>query len=186
MDDDRERRDRPEPGDGHDRRHRPGVACELRREGDDRGVVTAGERPHATSIGGAPAGSGTERSIVGVDRAPGLGYYRAKAHHEDILKAGPIPFSIVRATQFFEFIEEVMSWTADGGTVRLPSTPVQPIAAADAAQAVADAATGTPLDGIRDVAGPDVLPLDELGRITLAARGDARIAATHYRDWLTG
>jgi len=151
-------------------------------------------------------------SIVGVDRAPGLGYYRAKVHQEDIVKAGPIPFSIVRATQFFEFVEEVMSWTADGGTVRLPSTPVQPIAAADAARAVADAATGKPLDGVRDVAGPDVVPLDELGRITLAARGDgrtvttdstagpfaavqgdaiiargdARIAATRYRCWLTG
>ncbi|MFC1433805.1 SDR family oxidoreductase [Streptacidiphilus sp. N1-3] len=151
-------------------------------------------------------------SIVGVDQVPGLGYYRAKVHQENLLKAGPVPYSIVRATQFFEFIEEVMSWSADGDTVRLSSTPLQPVAGADVVQVVAEVAVGAPLDGILDIAGPDVLPLDELGRITLAARGDsrtvttdntvppfgavpgdaiiakdgARITPTHYRDWLAG
>jgi uncharacterized protein YbjT (DUF2867 family) len=149
-------------------------------------------------------------SIVGADQVPGLVYYRAKVLQEDILKAGPVPYSIVRATQFFEFIDAALSETADENTVRLPATPVQPIAAADVAQAVADISAGTPLQGTRNVAGPEVFTLDELGRITLAARGDHRtvvtdngagtfaaasddaliakdgavIAKTTYRDWL--
>ncbi|MER5324123.1 SDR family oxidoreductase [Streptosporangium roseum] len=150
-------------------------------------------------------------SIVGADQVPDLDYYRAKVLQEDILKAGPIPYSIVRATQFFEFMDAVLSWSADEETVRLPATLLQPIASADVAQAVAEVAAGSPLRGTRDIAGPDVFPLDELGRITLAVRGDrrsvttddsagmfaavpddaiiakdgARIAPTHYRDWLT-
>ncbi|MGC4869297.1 SDR family oxidoreductase [Micromonospora sp. DT53] len=117
-------------------------------------------------------------SIVGVDQVPDLDYYRAKVLQEDILKAGPVPYSIVRATQFFEFVEAILSWTADDTTVRLPSTPVQPMAAADVAQAVAEVTMGAPLQGVRNVAGPDVFALDELGRITLAARGDQRTVTT--------
>ncbi|MFE9368460.1 SDR family oxidoreductase [Streptomyces sp. NPDC006711] len=117
-------------------------------------------------------------SIVGVDKVPGLGYYRSKVVQEELFTRGSVPYSIVRATQFFEYIEEIMSWTADGGTVRLPATLLQPIAAADAARAVADIAVGAPLHGVRDMAGPDVVPLDELGRITLAARGDGRTVVT--------
>ena len=83
-------------------------------------------------------------SIVGVDQVPELDYYRAKALQEDILKAGPVPYSIVRATQFFEFMDAVMSWSADEETVRLPITLVQPIASADVAQAVAEVAVGNP------------------------------------------
>ncbi|WP_371637070.1 SDR family oxidoreductase [Streptomyces zaomyceticus] len=149
-------------------------------------------------------------SIVGVDQVPELDYYRAKVVQEDLLRDGPTPYSVVRATQFFEFMDAVMSWSSDDGTVRLPSTPLQPIASADVVAALADVATGAPLDGTLDVAGPDVLPLDEIGRITLADRGDdrrvvtddragmfavvrgdvltagpgARLAPTHYRDWL--
>ncbi|GAA1978261.1 SDR family oxidoreductase [Catenulispora subtropica] len=149
-------------------------------------------------------------SIVGVDQVPGLVYYQAKALQEELLKNGGVPYSIVRATQFFEFMDAAMSWTADADTVRLPATPIQPMAAADVARAVAEVAAGAPLEGIRNVAGPDVFTLDELGRITLAARGDKRsvttdptagmfaavpgdvlvapqdavIAQTHYRDWL--
>jgi uncharacterized protein YbjT (DUF2867 family) len=149
-------------------------------------------------------------SIVGVDQVPELDYYRAKVLQEDILKAGPVPYSIVRATQFMEFIDAVLSWTADDDTVRLPRTPIQPVAAADVAATVAEVAAGSPLNGVLDLAGPDVYPLDELGRITLAAKGDersvtvddtagmfaavhgdvligkngARIAPTHYTDWL--
>src|SRR6478735_1662864 len=63
-------------------------------------------------------------SIVGTDRVPELDYYRAKTIQEEILAAGPIPYSIVRATQFMEFIDAVLSWTADGDTVRLPATPI--------------------------------------------------------------
>ncbi|OAA29581.1 hypothetical protein UG55_100186 [Frankia sp. EI5c] len=149
-------------------------------------------------------------SIVGADQVPGLVYYRAKVLQEDILKAGPVPYSVVRATQFFEFVDVVLSWTADDNTVRLPATPVQPVAAAEVAQAVAEVSAGAPLRGTRDVAGPEVFALDELGRITLAARGDQRtvvtdnsagmfaavpgnalvagdgavIARTSYREWL--
>ncbi|MEU6248066.1 SDR family oxidoreductase [Glycomyces sp. NPDC047010] len=113
-------------------------------------------------------------SIVGVDQVPELDYYRAKTLQEDVLKAGPVPYSIVRSTQFFEFMDAVMSWTSDEHTVRLPATPVQPIASADIARAVADATAGAPLNGTRNVAGPEVFTLDELGRITLEAKGDKR------------
>ena len=117
-------------------------------------------------------------SIVGVDLVPDLVYYQAKVLQEDLLKAGPIPYSIVRSTQFFEFMKSVLSWTSDDQTVRLPATPVQPIASADIAQAVAEVSTGAPLQGTRDVAGPEVFTLDELGRITLAAGGDHRTVVT--------
>jgi len=163
-----------------------------------------------TAAGAAGVGHAVILSIVGVDRVPGLDYYRAKVLQEDVLKAGPVPYSIVRATQFFEFVDAVLSWTSDENAVRLPATPVQPIASADVARAVADVSVGAPLQGTRDVAGPEVFTLDELGRITLAARGDRRtvvtdstagmfaavpgdvliagddavIAATTYRDWL--
>ena len=149
-------------------------------------------------------------SIVGADKAPELVYYRAKVLQEDLVKAGPIPYSIVRATQFMEFVAPTMQWTTDGDVVRLPSTPIQPISAAEVAAAVAEAAVGTPLNGTRNIGGPDVYTLDELGRITLDATGDhrhvvtdetaglfalvkgdvltapegAHIATTHYRDWL--
>ncbi|GAA2299667.1 NAD(P)H-binding protein [Glycomyces scopariae] len=113
-------------------------------------------------------------SIVGVEQVPDLDYYRAKVLQEDVLKAGPVPYSIVRSTQFFEFMPAVMSWTSDEETVRLPATRVQPIASADIARAVADVAGGAPLNGTRDVAGPEVFTLDELGRITLEAKGDKR------------
>ncbi|MEV7569492.1 SDR family oxidoreductase [Streptomyces tanashiensis] len=149
-------------------------------------------------------------SIVGVEQVPELDYYRAKVLQEELLRHGPTPYSIVRATQFFEFMDAVMSWTAVDGVVRLPATPLRPIASADVVQALADVATAAPLDGTLDVAGPDVLALDEIGRITLTAHGDgrrvvtddragmfatvhgdvlvggpgARLAPTHYRDWL--
>jgi uncharacterized protein YbjT (DUF2867 family) len=149
-------------------------------------------------------------SIVGTDQVPELDYYRAKALQENILAAGPIPYSIVRATQFMEFIDAVLSWTADGDTVRLPATPIQPIASKDVASAVAEVAAGAPLNGIRNIAGPEIFTLDELGRITLSHNGDnrtivtdptagmfavvkgdvltdkdAHLAATRYSDWLS-
>ncbi|WP_432106107.1 SDR family oxidoreductase [Streptomyces sp. bgisy091] len=117
-------------------------------------------------------------SIVGVDQVPELDYYRAKTLQEELLAAGPIPYSIVRATQFMEFVDSIMSWTADAAGVRLPATPIQPIAAQDVADAVAEVAAGDPLQGIHNIAGPEVFPLDELGRITLAARSDSRTVTT--------
>jgi uncharacterized protein YbjT (DUF2867 family) len=149
-------------------------------------------------------------SIAGVDQVPELVYYRAKTLQEDLLRQGPTPYSIVRATQFFEFMDALLSEASDDATVRLPSTRLQPMAAADVADAVVEVATGAPLQGIRNVAGPDVFPLDELGKVTLAARHDnrtvvtddkagtfggvtgdvltagpnAHLAPTHYRDWI--
>lgn len=148
-------------------------------------------------------------SIVGVDQVPELAYYQAKTLQENLVKAGPIPYSIVRATQFMEFVPAVLDMTTDGDVVRLPATPIQPIAAAEVAAAVTEVALGAPLNGTREVGGPEVFALDELGRTTLAATGDgravvtddagmfaavkgdvlttsdgARLATTHYRDWL--
>jgi uncharacterized protein YbjT (DUF2867 family) len=117
-------------------------------------------------------------SIVGTDQVPELDYYQAKALQEKILAAGPIPYSIVRATQFMEFMDAVLSWTADGDTVRLPATPIQPIASKDVANAVAEVAAGTPLNGIRNIGGPEIFPLDELGRITLSHKSDGRTVVT--------
>jgi uncharacterized protein YbjT (DUF2867 family) len=117
-------------------------------------------------------------SIVGAELVPGLIYYRAKVLQEDVLKAGPVPYSIVRATQFFEFIDWAVNETADDDTVRLPATPIQPIASADVARAVAGISAGPVLQGTRDIAGPEVFALDELGKITLAARGDDRTVVT--------
>ncbi|MEV5614003.1 NAD(P)H-binding protein [Streptomyces sp. NPDC052225] len=165
-------------------------------------LLAAGER--------AGVGHQIALSIVGVDQVPQLDYYRAKTLQEDLLKQGPTPYSIVRATQFYEFMDAVLSWTSDDEAVRLPATRVQPIATADVVAALADVATAPALNGILDVAGPDVLPLDELGRLTLAARKDprpvitddtagmfaavegdvliagpdARLAPTRYADWL--
>ncbi|MYU06521.1 NmrA family NAD(P)-binding protein [Streptomyces sp. SID8366] len=148
-------------------------------------------------------------SIVGVDRVPELDYYRAKVLQENLVASGGIPYSIVRATQFMEFVDTIMSWTADADSVRLPTTPLQPIAAEDVTVAVSDVAVGSPLNGIQNIAGPDVFPLDELGRYTLSRKGDGRtvvtdptagmfaavegdaltdrqalLAPTHYSDWL--
>lgn len=133
-------------------------------------LLAAGER--------AGVGHQVILSIVGVDQVPDLAYYRAKVLQEDLLKQGPAPYSIVRATQFFEFVDAILSWSSDDTTVRLPATPLQPIAAADVVAAVVDVATGSPLNGVRDIAGPEVFPLDELGKITLAAQGDDRSVVT--------
>lgn len=149
-------------------------------------------------------------SIVGVDQVPDLSYYQAKTLQEDLVKAGPIPFSIVRATQFMEFLAASLDSTTSGDVVRLPATPIQPISSAEVAAAVAEVAVGAPLRGTRNIAGPEVYPLDELGRIMLAATGDQRhvvtdetaglfaavqgdaliapegahLATTRFRDWL--
>ncbi|GAA3775988.1 SDR family oxidoreductase [Streptomyces chiangmaiensis] len=147
-------------------------------------------------------------SIVGVDKVPDDPYYRAKVLQEELLKTDPVPYSIVRSTQFDEFLNALINqFPDDADPVRLPTTKVQPIASADIARAVADVVVGAPLNGTRNVAGPEVFTLDELGRITLEAKGDTRtvvgddsvsdgdarilgdgddalIAKTTYREWL--
>ncbi|MGC5038743.1 SDR family oxidoreductase [Streptomyces sp. DT190] len=117
-------------------------------------------------------------SIVGVDRVPGYGYYEAKVAQENAVRDSGVPFSIVRATQFFEFIAPVMNMSTEGTEVRLPSTRLRPIASADVAAAVAEAAQGEPSNGVRDIAGPEVHGLDRLGEITLAAKPDGRTVVT--------
>ncbi|MGI5138062.1 SDR family oxidoreductase [Streptomyces sp. CA-106110] len=117
-------------------------------------------------------------SIVGIDRVPDVAYYRAKVLQEVLVVEGPIPYSIVRATQFMEFIDKIVGWTSDGSTVRLPTTRLQPVAVAEAVDTLADVATGPPLNGTISVAGPDVFPLDELGRLTLRVRDDRRSVVT--------
>jgi uncharacterized protein YbjT (DUF2867 family) len=125
-------------------------------------------------------------SIVGVEQVPQLDYFLAKTLQEELLRQGPTPYSIVRATQFFEFVDAILSWTTEGDTVRLPSTLLQPMAASDVAAAVAVAAAGSPSRGIHNVVGPEVFPLDELGRITLRARRDSRSVVTDEQAGMFG
>ncbi|GGU15605.1 SDR family oxidoreductase [Streptomyces coeruleorubidus] len=117
-------------------------------------------------------------SIVGVDQVPGYGYYEAKVAQENAVRGSGVPYSIVRATQFFEFVAPVMNKSTQDGEVRLPSTRLRPIASADVAAAVAEAAQGEPSNGIRNIAGPEVHRLDRLGELTLAAKPDGRTVVT--------
>ncbi|GGT81606.1 SDR family oxidoreductase [Streptomyces coeruleorubidus] len=117
-------------------------------------------------------------SIVGVDQVPGYGYYEAKVAQENAVRGSGVPYSIVRATQFFEFVAPVMNMSTQAGEVRLPSTRLRPIASADVAAAVAEAAQGEPSNGIRNIAGPEVHRLDRLGELTLAAKPDGRTVVT--------
>lgn len=123
-------------------------------------------------------------SIVGTDRLPDNGYFRAKVAQEYLIKASKIPYTILRATQFFEFIGGIIDSSADGrGTIRLSPALIQPIAADDVSAVLADLAVGTPVNGIVEVAGPDRFPLDELARKFLATHKDKRevIADVHAR-----
>jgi uncharacterized protein YbjT (DUF2867 family) len=113
-------------------------------------------------------------SIVGADRMPDIGYMRAKVAQEQIASGSSVPFSIVRATQFFEFISALAEGGADGDVIRLSSVLMQPIAAADVSTALADIATAEPLNGVIELAGPEPLRLAELGTRVMAAKGDPR------------
>jgi uncharacterized protein YbjT (DUF2867 family) len=157
-------------------------------------------------------------SVVGTDRltksGPGSlsGYFRAKLAQENLIKASGIPFTIVHATQFFEFAKNIAQSGTEGSTVRLSSVLMQPMAADDVAAAVAEAALGEPVNGMIEVAGPDQIRQDELVRQYLSATGDprkavtddkplyygievndqslmpgdgARLGKTHYKDWLS-
>jgi uncharacterized protein YbjT (DUF2867 family) len=152
-------------------------------------------------------------SVVGTERLLQSGYFRAKMAQEELIKASPIPYTIVRATQFFEFIGSIAYVATEGDTVRLPSALVQPLVSDDIAAVLVDFTLGAPVNGIADVAGPDQICLDELVRQFLAAQQDsrqvitddnalyfgsvevndqslvpndshARITTTHFQDWL--
>jgi len=150
-------------------------------------------------------------SVVGTDRLAESGYFRAKIAQEKLIRESTIPYSIVHATQFFEFTKSIADEATDGGIVRLPSVLIQPMAAEDVAGAVARIAVGPPVNGIVEIAGPDQFRLDELirqrlrkfgdprkvvadpharyygietGVRTLLPETDATITQTHFADWL--
>jgi uncharacterized protein YbjT (DUF2867 family) len=151
-------------------------------------------------------------SVVGADRLADSGYMRAKVAQEEAITAATIPYTIVRATQFFEFLGRIAESGADGETVRVPPVLVQPEAADDVAAALAVVAVGAPVNGAVELAGPERFRLDELTRRVLSANGDARrvtadgsaryfgaqvddrslvpsddarIAPTRFEDWLS-
>jgi uncharacterized protein YbjT (DUF2867 family) len=151
-------------------------------------------------------------SVVGTERLTESGYFRAKLAQEQLIEESSIPYSIVRATQFYEFLDRIAADATDGNAVRLPPVLMQPMAADDVAGALARTCVGAPVDGIVEVAGPDQFRLDELIRGRLRAAGDTReviadpraayfgitpgertllpgddahIAETSYEDWLS-
>jgi uncharacterized protein YbjT (DUF2867 family) len=150
-------------------------------------------------------------SVVGTERLLESGYFRAKIAQENLIKASSIPYSIVRATQFFEFMKGIADISTEGGKIRLPHVFIQPMAADDVASAVGRVAVGPPVNGTVEVAGPEQFRLDELIRRFLAARKDprevitdpqaryygvpvsdntlvpgqgARLGEAHFEDWL--
>jgi uncharacterized protein YbjT (DUF2867 family) len=164
------------------------------------GEVAAGVKHHVTL------------SVVGADRLPESGYLRAKLAQEEIAKTGSVPYTILRATQFFEFIGRIADSSVDEGTVHLAPVLVQPESAADVAAALAEIAVSEPVNGIVELGGPEQFRLDELARRVLRANNDprrvtadvharyfgaeledhsltpgsnARIAPTRFEDWLS-
>lgn len=150
-------------------------------------------------------------SVVGTERLLQSGYFRAKMAQEKLIEASGIPYTILRATQFFEFVGGIAQFSTDGQKVVLPPALIQPIVSDDVAEALADVTLGPPLNGMVEVAGPEKFRLDELVRMYLNATGDtrqvitdgsaryfgidvddrsltpdegARIAPTRFADWL--
>ena len=113
-------------------------------------------------------------SIVGMETLPDSGYFRAKLAQEKLVKESGVAYSIVRSTQFMEFVKGIADAAADGDTVRIPPVRFQPIAADDAARAVAEVASGEPLNGTCEIAGPEVFRMDEFIQQGLSERGDTR------------
>ena len=122
-------------------------------------------------------------SVVGTERMLESGFFRAKLAQEDSIKASSIPYSIVRATQFFEFIGKIADLSTEGGKVRLPPVFFQPMAADDVAAALAGIATGSPINATLEIGGPEQFRLDDAVRRELAARKDPRevISDLHAR-----
>jgi uncharacterized protein YbjT (DUF2867 family) len=113
-------------------------------------------------------------SVVGTDRLLESGFFRAKLAQENLIKASSVPHSIVRATQFFEFVEKIADLSAEGNKVRLPPVLIQPMAADDVAGALAGFAMGSPVNGMVEIGGPEQFRLDELIRREFTARKDSR------------
>src|SRR5215467_4413915 len=151
-------------------------------------------------------------SVVGTERLLASGFFRAKMAQENLIKSSSIPYSIIRATQFFEFVKGIADFSTDGNKVRLPSALIQPMAADDVASAVGRIAMGSPVNGTVEVGGPEKFRLDELVRQglvgwndprevvadpraryygvelserTLVPADDARLGETRFETWLT-
>ncbi|GAA5005265.1 SDR family oxidoreductase [Streptomyces siamensis] len=135
-------------------------------------------RTSTTNVLHAEADAGVSHhvalSIVGTDRLPENGYFRAKVAQEELIKASGIAYSIVHATQFFEFVTGIADSATEGDTVRVPDAKIQPMYSDDVATAVAGAAMDAPLDGVVEIAGPEAFSFDEFIRTGLAAGNDPR------------
>src|SRR6201993_909936 len=117
-------------------------------------------------------------SVVGTERLLASGFFRAKMAQENLIKGSSTPYSIVRATQFFEFVKGIADFSTDGNKVRLPSALIQPMAADDVASAVGRIAVGAPVNGMVEIGGPEKFRLDDLARKYLAANKDPREVVT--------
>ena len=151
-------------------------------------------------------------SVVGTERLLESGFFRAKLAQENLIKASSIPYTIVRATQFFEFVTKIADFSTEGNQVRLPSVLIQPMAADDVASALGRIATSSPVNGSVEIGGPEKFRLNELAQRALAAfhdprkvisdphgryygiqvsertlipDDDARLGETRFEDWLT-
>lgn len=144
--------------------------------GDDevREFFTTSTRNLLAAERDAGVGHHVAVSIVGADRLPDSGYLRAKVAQEAEIEAGPIPYTILRSTQFLEFLPQIVEAGADGDTVRLPTGLMQLVSADDVAATVAELATAAPVDGRVELAGPESLGVDAWARRLFAATGDER------------
>jgi uncharacterized protein YbjT (DUF2867 family) len=148
----------------------------------DAGAVLEFFETSSRNLLAADAAAGVRRhvalSIVGADRAPGQGYYRAKVAQENLIEASGLPYTIIRSTQFFEFLGAIADASTEGGVVRLPAGLLQPIAADDVAALVTEAALANPRNGTLEIAGPERAPFNEIVARYLKAIGDPRAVAT--------
>jgi uncharacterized protein YbjT (DUF2867 family) len=115
-------------------------------------------------------------SVVGTEHLLESGFFRAKLAQENLIKASSVPYTIVRATQFFEFVKQIVDYSTQGNEVRMPPALIQPMAANDVANAVAEIATNPPVNGMVEIAGPEQFRLADLARHFLAAHHDPREA----------
>jgi uncharacterized protein YbjT (DUF2867 family) len=129
----------------------------------------------------ASVGHHVALSVVGTERLLASGFFRAKLAQEDLIKASKVPYSIVRATQFFEFIGQIVDYSTEGDKVRLPAALIQPMAAEDVASWVARIAADPPVNSTIEIGGPEQFRLDELARRFLSARHDPREVNTDPR-----
>src|SRR3982750_1496336 len=125
-------------------------------------------------------------SVVGADRMPDSGYLRAKVHQERLIEAGRVPYSIVRATQFFEFLGYIADSGAEGDAVRLSTAPMQPLAADDGAAAPAGIAVGGPVNATIELAGPEAMSIAEFVGRFMAASGEERTGIAGPQALYTG